>query len=334
MMKRYLILVSLLFIFLLGCSSEDENQSNQTTEESELEPVTFVLDWTPNTNHTGIYVAQEEGYFEEEGLDVEIILPGEVGANQLISTGKADLGISYQEGLIMARNEDLPLVSVAAIIQHNTAGYASPVEKGITEPADFEGKKFGGVGTELEQAMMETILEEDNVDIDTVDFINIGESDFFTAIKRDVDFSLVYQAWTGIEAEIRNEELNMIYLKDLSEGLDFYTPIVATSEQAIEDNPEMVEKFVKATVKGYEFAMEEPDEAANILIESVPDINEELVHESQKWLVDKYQAEADEFGIQETERWENVYEFMDENDLIKQDFDVDQAFTNEFLPKD
>src|SRR5699024_6527609 len=131
-----------------------------------------------------------------------------------------------------------------------------------------------------------------------------------------------------------NEELHMIYLKDLSEGLDFYTPIVATSEKAIEDNTEMVEKFVKATGKGYEFAMEEPDEAANILMESVQDMNEELVHESQKWLVDKYQAEADEFGIQETERWENVYEFMDENDLIKQDFDVDQAFTNEFLPKD
>src|SRR5699024_5031635 len=176
-MKRYFILVSLLFIFLLGCRSENENQYNQAIEESELEPVTFVLDWTPNTNHTGFYVALEEGYFEEEGLDVEIILLGEVGANQLISTVKADLGISYQEGLMMARNEDLPLVSVAVIIQHNTAGYASPVEKGITEPADFEGKKFGGVGTELEQAMMETILEEDNVDIDTVDFINIGESD-------------------------------------------------------------------------------------------------------------------------------------------------------------
>src|SRR5699024_3947136 len=156
-MKRYLILVSLLLIFLQGCNSENENQSEQAAEESELEPVTFVLDWTPNTNHTGVYVAQEEGYFAEEGLDVEIMLPG-----------KADLGISYQEGLMMARNEDLPLVSVAAIIQHNTAGYASPVEKGIKEPADFEGKKFGGVGTELEQVMMETILEKDDVDIETV----------------------------------------------------------------------------------------------------------------------------------------------------------------------
>src|SRR5699024_3532922 len=140
-----------------------------------------------------------------EGVDVEIILIGEVGANHLISTGKADLGVSYQEGLMMAGNEDLPLESVAAIIQHITAGDASPVDTVIKEAADFEGKKFGGVSTELEQVMMETILEKDDVDIETVDFINIGEADFFTAIKRDVDFSLVYQAWTGIEAETRNE---------------------------------------------------------------------------------------------------------------------------------
>lgn len=331
-MKRFLIVFSLLLVFLTGCNTEKED-ADTSAKESELQPVTFVLDWTPNTNHTGIYVAQAEGYFEEEGLDVEIILPGEVGAGQLISTGKADLGISYQEGLMMARNEDLPLVSVAAIIQHNTAGYASPVEKDITESADFEGKKFGGVGTELEQAMMESILEKDDVDFNTVDFINIGESDFFTAVKRDVDFSLVYQAWTGIEAEIRDQDLNMIYLKDLSEGLDFYTPIVATSEQAIKEDPDMVEKFISATTKGYEFAMEKPEEAADILIDSVPDINAELVHESQKWLADKYQDDASEFGIQETERWESVSDFMIEHELVEPGFDVDQAFTNDFLPK-
>src|SRR5699024_2638493 len=133
-MKRYIIMLSMLLVFLMGCNTDEDAKTN--TEESELQPVTFVLDWTPNTNHTGIYVAQAEGFLEEEGLDVDIILPGVVGAGQLISTGKADVGISYQEQLMMARNEDLPLVSVAAIIQHNTAGYASPVEKNITSPTD------------------------------------------------------------------------------------------------------------------------------------------------------------------------------------------------------
>lgn len=331
-MKRYIMMLSMLLVFLMGCNTDEDAKTN--TEESELQPVTFVLDWTPNTNHTGIYVAQAEGFFEEEGLDVDIILPGEVGAGQLISTGKADLGISYQEQLMMARNEDLPLVSVAAIIQHNTAGYASPVEKNITSPTDFEGKIYGANMSDLAKAIMTTSMEENGADFNKVKSTNIGESDFFVAVERDIDFSLVFQAWTGVEAEIRDQDLNMIYLKDLAEGLDFYTPIIATSEKAIEDDPEMIEKFIKATVKGYEFAIEEPEESADILIDNVPDINAELVHESQKWLADKYQDDASEFGIQETERWEKVKDFMVEHELINSNFDIQQAFTNDFLPKD
>ena len=331
-MKRYLIILSMLLVFLAGCNTDEELKKK--TEKSELQPVTFVLDWTPNTNHTGVYVAQAEGFFEEEGLDVDIILPGEVGAGQLISTGKADLGISYQEQLMMARNENLPLVSVAAVIQHNTAGYASPVEKKITRPADFENKVYGANMDELSKAIMKTSMEESGADFNKVKSTNIGESDFFVAVERDIDFSLVYQAWTGIEAEIRNQDLNMIYLKDLAEGLDFYTPIIATSEKAIEDDPEMIAKFMKATVKGYELAIEEPEKASDILIEHVPDINAELVKKSQKWLADKYQDDASKFGIQETERWEKVKDFMVEHELISSDFEIDQAFTNDFLPKD
>lgn len=331
-MKRYVLIISILFFFIAGCNTD--NVDNEGDEKAELEPVTFVLDWTPNTNHTGIYVAQSEGFFEEEGLDVDIILPGEAGAGQLISTGKADFGISYQERLMMARNEDLPLVSVTAIIQHNTAGYASPAEKNITSTADFEGKVFGANMNELSKAIMETSMAEKGADFNKVKSTNIGDSDFFVAIKRDIDFSLVFQAWTGIEAEIRDQDLNMIYLRDISDALDFYTPIIATSEQLIEEDPEMVEKFIRAAVKGYEFAMDEPEKAAGILIESVPDLDEELVKRSQEWLATKYQDDAEVFGIQETERWEKVRDFMIDHALIKADFDIDQAFTNDFLPKE
>src|SRR5690625_3806368 len=138
------------------------------------------------------------------------MLPGEVGANQLIASGSADFGVSYQEGLTQARSEGLPVVSIAAVMQHNTAGYASPVDKDITEPADFEGKKFGAYGSDLERAMMKTIMEQNGADIDQVEFITTGDSDFFVAVKRDVDFSLVFQGWTGIEAELREEPMNKI----------------------------------------------------------------------------------------------------------------------------
>lgn len=88
-----------------------------------------MLDWTPNTNHTGLYVAKEKGYFKQEGLDVNIVKPGETGADQLVASGKAEFGVGYQEGITQARIQGVPIVSIAAIIQHNTSGFASPVEK-------------------------------------------------------------------------------------------------------------------------------------------------------------------------------------------------------------
>lgn len=335
-MKRvYIYLLGFVLIVMAACGQQENATSDGNNENTGgLKPISFSLDWTPNTNHTGIYVAKEKGFFEEEGLDVDIMLPGEVGANQLIATGEADFGIGVQEHVTIARDEDLPIVSVAAIIQHNTAGYASPVENDITEPKDFEGKTFGAVGNDLERAMMQTIMEENGADYNSVEFKNIGDADYFTAVERDIDFSLVYQGWTGIEADLRDQDLNMVYLKDFSEALDFYTPLIATSEKMIEDDPDTVEAFVHAAIKGYEYAIDNPDEAAEILIDSEPDVDAELIKQSQKWLSEKYQDDADQFGIQEKERWEMTKDFMLEHEIITKDLDMEEAFTNEFLPQE
>lgn len=335
MRKIYIYFVGVALLLMAACGhSENATEDNfeDKNNEQDLTPVSFVLEWTPNTNHTGIYVADEKGYFADEGLDVEIMLPGEVSSTQLVATGKADFGVGVQEHLTIARDEGLPIVSIAALIQHNTAGYASAVEEDITEPADFEGKTFGAVGNDLEKAMMKTIMEEDGANFSEVEFKNTGDADFFTAIKRDIDFSLVYQGWTGMEAELRDQDLNMVYLKDFSEELDFYTPVLMTSEGMIEDQSDTVEAFIQASVKGYEYAMDHPDEVANILIEREPDLDPDLVKRSQEWLSTKYQDDAEQFGIQEKERWETVRDFMLDHDIIDEEIDVNQVFTNEFLP--
>lgn len=326
MRKRLMVLVSVVMLVLIGCGTKDETSSD-------LRKVNFALDWMPNTNHTGIYVAKEKGYFEEVGLDVDILLPGEVGSGQLVATQKADFGVNYQESLMMARNEGLPLVSITAIIQHNTAGYASSVDKNIQEPADLAGKIYGANLSPLGEATMKTMMGGSGVEVSEIESKNIGDSDFFVAIERDIDFSLVFQGWTGIEAEIREVDLNMMYLKDYAEGLDYYTPIIVTSEAMIEKDPKLVEDFIQAAVRGYEFAIENPTEAAEILIAQVPDLNEELVRKSQQWLSPKYQDNAERFGIQEKVRYEKVRDFMIDNQLIEADFDINKAFTNEFLPK-
>ncbi|MCJ7842165.1 ABC transporter substrate-binding protein [Lederbergia sp. NSJ-179] len=327
-MKKWLGVSLLVFLLLAGCSGTTEEKN-----DTSLKKVSVVLDWTPNTNHTGLYVARDKGYFKEEGLDVDIILPGEAGADQLVASGKSEFGISAQESLTEARAQDVPIVSIGAIIQHNTSGLASPVDKNIKKPSDFEGKTYGGWGAPVEQAVLTSLMEADGGDFDKVDVINMGDTDFFTAVQRDIDFAWIYYAWTGVEAEMRGEELNMIYLTDYSDKLDYYTPVLTTSENMIEKDPDTVRAFMKAVSKGYQLAIDDPSEAAEILIKAEPDLDADLVRKSQEWLASRYQDDAPRWGEQKQEIWQNYMDWMLEKKVLEKEIDVEQAFTNEFLPK-
>jgi ABC-type nitrate/sulfonate/bicarbonate transport system substrate-binding protein len=332
MMKKLALYFLALCLILTGCGKSN-SQTSKPKKSKQLKKVTVVLDWTPNTNHTGLFVAKEKGYFKEQGLDVEIISPGQTGADQLVASGKADFGVSYQESITQARVQDVPIVSIAAVIQHNTSGFASPEKKGIKSPKDFVGKTYGGWGSPVEKAILNSLMMKENADINKVNIVNMGEADFFTAVKRDIDFAWIYQGWTGIEAELRGEKLNMIYLTDYSKKLDYYTPVLATNEKMISDNPKVVKAFVAGASKGYNFAINHPKDAATILLKDNPDLDKELVQKSQEWLATKYKDDANRWGEQKLSVWKNYAEWLTENKLLEGDFKPEQAYTNEFLPK-
>ncbi|SOC39727.1 ABC transporter substrate-binding protein [Ureibacillus acetophenoni] len=336
-MKKLFMLLVVAVLALVGCQSQqqsNETETNSANESSDqLQKVSVVLDWTPNTNHTGLYVAKEKGYFEEQGLDVEIIMPGEAGSDQLIASGNAEFGVSIQENITLARTQGVPIVSIAAVIQHNTSGFASPANLNIASPKDFEGKTYGGWGSPIEQAVLETIMNVDGADIDKLDIVNAGNADFFTMNNQGIDFAWIYYGWTGVEAELRGEQINMVYLTDFSEKLDYYTPVLATNEKMIEENPDTVKAFVAAAAKGYEDAINNPEEAAGILSAAVPELDEKLVVESQKWLSTKYQDDAPRWGEQKLEVWKNYADWMTDNGVLEGEFDPEKAFTNEFLPE-
>ncbi|MBN8192624.1 ABC transporter substrate-binding protein [Bacillus sp. NTK074B] len=328
-MKKWMFIIC--SVFLLTACGAGEDTADEKKEN--LKKVSVVLDWTPNTNHTGLYVAKEQGYFKDQGLDVDIILPGEAGADQLVASGKAEFGVGYQESVTQARVQDVPLVSIAAVIQHNTSGFASPKSKGIEKPKDFEGKSYGGWGSPVEKAVMDSIMKQENAHVEKVNFINMGDTDFFTAVKRDVDFAWIYYGWTGIEAELRGEDLNMMYVKDYSDKLDYYTPVLTTNESMIKSDPVTVKAFLAATSKGYQYAIDNPKEAGNILLEAAPDLDKELVMKSQEWLAPKYKDDAQRWGEQKLEVWENYASWMYDNELLDKKLESKKAFTNEFLPK-
>jgi ABC-type nitrate/sulfonate/bicarbonate transport system substrate-binding protein len=298
----------------------------------ELTAVKVVLDWTPNTNHTGLYVARDQGFYEQEGLKVEIVQPGSGGADTMVASGEVPFGVSYQEGVTQARLQNVPLVSIGAVIQHNTSGFASPAAKNIKSPKDFEGKTYGGFGSPVEQAMLQSLMETEHADVGKVKIVNIGEADYFTSVKKDIDFSWIFYGWTGIEAELRGEPTNMIYLTKYSDKLDYYTPVIVTNEKMIKDKPDLVKKFMAATSKGYQFAIDKPEEAANILIKAAPDLDKNLVLASQKWLSPKYRDDAPRWGEQKKSVWDNYASWMFDHKLLDKKLDADKAFTNDFLP--
>ncbi|THF73252.1 ABC transporter substrate-binding protein [Cohnella fermenti] len=326
-------------IALAGCGNDGNSNGGaapataSSGSAAKLEEVKVVLDWTPNTNHTGLYVAADQGFWEKRGLKVDIVQPPESGADAMVASGAADFGIGAQEGLTLAREQGLPIVSVAAIIQHNTSGFASPEEKGIKEPKDFEGHAYGGWGSPAEEAVIGSMMKTQGADASKVKFVNAGTADFFTAITKDIDFEWIFYAWTGIEAEQRGIKLNMVYLSDFDKRLDYYTPVLTTSEQMIADKPELVRAFVEGAAEGYEYAIAHPAEAADILLKAVPDLNADLVKASQDWLADKYQADAPRWGEQKREVWSGYAEFLKENGLLTKELDYDAMFTNDFLPQ-
>lgn len=329
-MKKLVVFLVAICLMLTGCG---QNKTATSKKGKPLKKVTVVLDWTPNTNHTGLYVAKEKGYFKKQGLDVDIISPGETGADQLVASGKADFGVSYQESITQARVQNVPIVSIAAVIQHNTSGFASPVKKEIKSPKDFVGKTYGGWGSPVEKAVLKSLMSEEHANANKLNIVNMGDADFFTAVKRDIDFAWIYQGWTGIEAELRGEKLNMIYLTDYSKKLDYYTPVLATNEKMISKKPKVVKAFVAAASKGYNFAIDHPKEAASILLKDNPDLDKNLVEKSQEWLASKYKDDANRWGEQKLTVWKNYADFLAENKLLEGKFKPEEAFTNEFLPK-
>ena len=320
-------ILSLSLMFVGGCSDQQDSGTN-------LEKVTVLLDWTPNTNYTGVYVAQKLGYYEEEGLDVEVNQPGEGSTAQLIAAGQGDFGFSYQEDMTIARTQGLPVKAIAAVIQHNTSGFASPVEKGIKSPKDFEGKKYGGWGSPAEEAMLKALMDKAGADFNKLEMINIGTADFFTSVQKDIDFEWIYWGRTGIESEIRGIPLNFIKLRDYHEALDFYSPILIASEKTIEKKPEFVKRFMKATARGYQYCINNPEDAAKIFCEMVPELDKELVLKSQQYLAKEYQSDAKRWGEMSLERWKKYADWMYSQNLIEKPLDAESAFTNEFLPEE
>ena len=296
-----------------------------------VDELTVVLDWTVNTNHTGLYVAEALGYFDDAGLAVDIEAPPATGAESLVLSGAAAIGVGTQEGVTMARAAGRDLVAIAALIQHNTSGFASRASAGIERPADMAGRRYGGWGSPIEEAMVRTLVAADGGDPDAVEILPIGSMDFFAATGAGIDVVWVFEGWDVVAAGLRDVETNFLPLAS-EPALDYYTPVLIGEGEWLDANGDLVTRLLDAVQRGYAFAIERPDEAAALLLEAAPELDAELVLASQRYLADAYVADAARWGEMDVARWAGFAGWLREHELLDGDIDPGAAFTNEYLP--
>ncbi len=326
-MKRLsLIIIPLLIVLTVGAC--------ERPVDKELTQVTFMLDWVPNTNHTGVFVAEANDYFEEAGLAVEIIHPGEVYPEAAVASGATDFGISFQEQVTLARAKDVPIVSVAAVLQHNTSGFASAAALNVASPIDFEGLRYGSFGSPFEAPTLEVLMNCDGGNISQLVFVNTGWSDPLALITEEqIDVAWIFYGWQGFQAQQQGVAINVLMMEDYFDCVpDYYTPVVIASEDTITNKPEVVKAIMGALSRGYDFAIKNPSEAAGLLLAAVPELDTQLVRASQDWLSKYYQGGAPRWGEQKESVWQGYTDWMLKHGILSGPISASNAFTNEFLP--
>ena len=327
MKKIIALLLSVSIIFSLSACVKTENNK-----------ITIVLDWTPNTNHTGIFVAQANGYFEEAGLNVEIVQPPEGGAEALVASGKAQFGVSFQDTIAPAfvGDDAIPVTAVAAVIQHNTSGIISRKGEGMDTPKGLEGKKYATWDLDVEKETIRDVMKADGGNFDLVELIPSTVTDEVSALKSgSVDAIWIFYAWAGIACQTAGLETDYFEFADINPVFDYYTPIIIGNNAWLDENPETAKSFIEALSKGYTYAVENPKDAADILMEAAPELrsNSELVYASQEYLASEYIADASKWGEFDPDRWAAFYNWLNEKNLLEDKINPDFGYTNDFLPK-
>ena len=319
----------------------DHTASEESTasENKELTPITFCLDWTPNTNHTGLYVAQQMGYYEDAGLKVQIVQPPENGAALMCAAGQAQFAIEAQDTMAPSLEADDPLgiTAVAAVLQHNTSGIISRAGEGLDKPAGLTGKTYSTWESPVELATLKTVVNKDGGDFSQVKLIPNDITDEPAALAaHQTDAIWVFYGWGGINADIEQVDCDFFFFKDIDDVFDYYTPVIIANNDFLESDPETAKAFLSATAKGYEYAIENPKEAADMLIagDNTGSLqgSVDLVLASQEYLSTQYKAEESRWGYIDESRWNAFYKWLADNGLTATDL-TGKGFCNDYLPE-
>lgn len=314
------------------CSS----QGDEVAQDGTLKEVTIMLDWTPNVNHVGIFVADSKGFFANEGLKVEIIEPGEVYPAAAVLSGKVQFGVDYQEYLTLFAEEQRGLLSIAALLQRNTSGFAVRARDGVQSVTDFARLRYGSFSAPFEEPTLRALLACYGASADAIEFVPVG-TDLLTMLTQElVDVVWIFYGTQGFQAEELGIPIDYFPMNAHHDCIpDYYTPVVITSSEYAQAEPDIVRAFLAALDNAYDFIHRNSEQAAALLSASVPELNREELRRSVPWLMQYAYDQHNRWGAQRKEVWTTYADWMYRQGMLQtrpQETQILELFSNDYLP--
>lgn len=306
--------------------------------------ICLALDRTPNTNHTGFYIALAKGAYKDAGLDVELIAPDQDNYQTMparrVTQGDAHLAITPSESVISYQTNGVPLVAVATLLARDVSAIVTLRESGIDRPSQLDGKVYASYGARYEDDIIRQLIQNDSGRGHFVSHKMSWTNIWRALTTREVDAAWCWLTWEGIKADIDGIELNQ-FLFDEYEIPYGYNPVLTARQDWAEANSDALRKFLEATAAGFRFAIKNPDDAARMLIKTAnhPALtNRNFVEQSQQMVSGYYLDGEGQWGFMHRSIWSSFVNWMirnrmltDSNGDLIQRMDVDKLFTNKFL---
>ena len=333
-----LIAAALSIAAVSGCGSSQQSGSSST-------PVSVALDWTPNTNHIGIFVAEQLGYYKDDGLNVKILPYANTAPETLVSRGKADFSVGNQAGIAYARASGQDVLQVMANIAKTQ--YAIGVQasnKALQSPKDLDGKTYAGFGTPDEGPELKYVIKADG-GTGVFKTVTLNTTAYEAVYNNAADFTIAVTTWEGIQAELLGKPMRFFEFTDYGFPVQ-YSSVIESSNKYLEANPDTAKKFLAATQKGYQYAQDHPVEAAKLLVKANPQTIKDanLAEQSALMLArDGYYTGVDgKVGPVDAAIWNKYGNFLYSSKLLTgadgkpltSEPSWNSFFTNDYLPAD
>jgi putative hydroxymethylpyrimidine transport system substrate-binding protein len=305
----------------------------RTARAQSLEKISVPLDWYPNANHAGLFLALERGYFAEAGIEPDLYTPSDpTTVLQTVGAGKDTFGISYQTDLLLARGQGVPVVSVAALVQHPLTSVMALQSSGITRPADLVGKTVGYPGIPSQEAFLKTMLETDGASFDDVELINVDFNLVPAVISGQAD-AVMGAFWTHetILAEREGYPVSVMRVEEWGVP-DYYELVLVAGEETVDKQPELVTAFLGAVQRGYQDAIADQAAALAALTAAYDAVDQEVEREGLALLVPVWTDGVTAFGAQSADRWNAYASWMAAHGLIPTDLEIARSYRGDLLP--